>query len=303
VDEREPVARYLSMLGSERGFSANTLNAYRLDLRKLSGFLQGQGCKDAVSLTRRDIPGLLAFIHQQGLSPASVARSLAAWRGFYRFLLCEGEIHENPFINLATPKATARLPKALGREQVLRLLEAPGEQFRTGRRQPDALRDDAMLEVLYATGLRVTELLTLDLNSVNLAVGFVQAFGKGGKQRVVPLGEIAVTKLRLYLERGRPALLRTRSSNRLFVTRSGRGMTRQGFWKLLGRYARSAGIVRRISPHMLRHSFATHLLEGGADLRVVQTLLGHADIATTQVYTRVERDRLKKLHTEHHPRG
>jgi len=303
VEECDPIARYLSMLRSERGLSVNTLSSYRLDLDKLSSFLRGERSKDAVSLARDDVPGLLAFVYQQRLSPASVARSLAAWRGFYRFLLGEGDIRENPFINLATPKATARLPKSLGLDQVQRLLEAPGEQFRTGRRQLDALRDDAMLEVLYATGLRVTELLTLELHSVNLAVGFVRAFGKGAKQRVVPLGEIAVMKLRVYLEQSRPVLLKSRASNRLFVTRSGRGMTRQGFWKLVSRYARSAGIVRRVSPHTLRHSFATHLLEGGADLRVVQTLLGHTDIATTQVYTRVERDRLKKLHKQHHPRG
>jgi integrase/recombinase XerD len=291
------------MLRSERGFSVNTLASYRLDLDKLLSFLRQEGRKNPVSLTKRDVPAMLAFLQYQALSPASVARCLAAWRGFYRFLLNEGHTQENPFVNLTSPKATLRLPKTLGLEQVERLLEAPGKEFRKGRRQPDALRDDAMLEVLYATGLRATELLTLELNSINLPVGFLRAFGKGAKQRVVPLGETAVMKLRLYLERGRPVLLKTRSSNRLFVTRSGRGMTRQGFWKLVGRYARSAGISRRISPHMLRHSFATHLLEGGADLRVVQTLLGHADIATTQIYTRVERERLKKLHQQHHPRG
>lgn len=303
MENDEPIARYLDMLKCERGLPVNTLEAYRLDLDKLTRFLRTEGLKGPVSLARGDVPALLSYLHQQGLSPASVARSLAAWRGFYRFLLGEGRIPDNPFINLVTPKATARLPKALVFEQIRRLLDAPGEQVRSGRRQPDALRDDAMLEVLYATGLRVTELLTLELTSVNLAVGFLRALGKGAKQRVVPLGETAVLKLRLYLDQGRPMLLKTRSSNRLFVTRSGRGMTRQGFWKLLGRYARSAGIVRRISPHTLRHSFATHLLEGGADLRVVQTLLGHADIVTTQIYTRVERDRLKKLHKQHHPRG
>jgi len=303
MDDDEPISRYLSMLRSERGFPVNTLTAYRSDLVKLLTFLRKEGRKAPASLSRRDVPALLSFLQHQALSSASVARCLAAWRGFYRFLLSEGDIQENPFLNLTSPKATLRLPKTLHLEQVERLLEAPGKAFRSGRRQPDALRDDAMLEVLYATGLRATELLTLELNSVNLAVGFLRASGKGAKQRVVPLGETAVMKVRAYLERGRPALLKTRVSNRLFVTRSGRGMTRQGFWKLLGRYARAAGISRRISPHMLRHSFATHLLEGGADLRVVQTLLGHADIATTQIYTRVERQRLKKLHKQHHPRG
>jgi integrase/recombinase XerD len=297
------VAEYLSMLTSERGFSVNTLDAYRQDLEKLVSFLRRQDRWDPAGLRRRDVPALLEYLHSYCLSPASVARHLAAWRGFYRFLLSEGHIQENPFLNLGTPKPTARLPKPLALEQVERLLDAPGQEFRSGRRQPDALRDDAMLEVLYATGLRATELLTLELNSVNLAVGFLRAFGKGAKQRIVPLGDTAVIKLRRYLENARPVLLKTRASERLFITRSGRGMTRQGFWKLLGRYGRSAGIARRISPHVLRHSFATHLLEGGADLRVVQTLLGHADIATTQIYTRVERDRLKKLHSQHHPRG
>ncbi len=303
MHRRSLVAQYLSMLSSERGFSVNTLDAYRQDLEKLVSFLRQQDRGDPDGLRRRDVPALLAYLHSHRLSPASVARHLAAWRGFYRFLLSEGHIQENPFLNVATPKPTARLPKPLAFEQVERLLEAPGQEFKSGRRQPDVLRDDAMLEVLYATGLRATELLTLELNSVNLAVGFLRAFGKGAKQRIVPLGDTAVLKLRRYLEKARPVLLKTRTSDRLFITRSGRGMTRQGFWKLLGRYGRSAGIGRRISPHVLRHSFATHLLEGGADLRVVQTLLGHADIATTQIYTRVERERLKKLHSQHHPRG
>jgi len=303
VEERPLAAQYLSMLSTERGYSVNTVNAYRQDIQKLLGFLRRKHGEDPRALRRRDVPELLEYLHRYRLSPASVGRHLAAWRGFYRFLLSEGHLKENPFINLATPKPTERLPKPLALEQVERLLDAPGREFGRPRRQPDALRDDAMLEVLYATGLRATELLTLELNSINLTVGFLRAFGKGSKQRIVPLGDTAVSKLRRYLEQARPALLKTRTSDRVFVTRSGRGMTRQGFWNLLGRYSRAAGIGRRISPHVLRHSFATHLLERGADLRVVQTLLGHADIATTQIYTRVERERLKKLHSQHHPRG
>jgi integrase/recombinase XerD len=297
------VDRYLSSFRSERGFSINTLQGYRTDLDKLLVFLRRDGRADPTSVTRADVPALLGFLHQQHLSPASVARCLAAWRGFYRFLINEAVTDRDPFVNIAAPHAPKRLPKALPFSDVERLLDAPGRQWRAGWRQPEALRDDAMLEVMYGTGLRVSELVALELHAINLTAGFLRAFGKGAKQRVVPLGEFAITKLHTYLERARPALAKGRPSNRLFVTRSGRGLTRQGFWKLLARHARAVGLRRKISPHMLRHSFATHLLERGADLRVVQTLLGHSDIATTQIYTHVERARLKRLHQQHHPRG
>ncbi len=297
------IDRYLTGLLSERGLSANTLEGYRRDLAKLQEFLRTQGRVDLASLIRADVPRLLAFLRNQGLAAASVARCLAAWRGFYRFLLGEGLTDQDPFLNVTVPKATQRLPKALAFSEVQRLLDAPAQGVAKRGRQPEALRDDAMIEVLYATGLRVSELVKLDLEAVNLAVGFLRATGKGTKQRVVPLGTMAVKKVRRYLEDGRPRLLKTRTSNRMFVTRAGRGMTRQGFWKIVKRYARAADIRRSISPHMLRHSFATHLLEHGADLRVVQTLLGHADISTTQIYTHVERARLKQLHKRLHPRG
>ena len=297
------VDRYLSALRSERGFSVNTLLGYRTDLHKLLVFLRCNGRTDPGSLAHADVTALLGVLHQQHLSPASVARCLAAWRGFYRFLINEGVTDRDPFINIAAPHPPRRLPKALPFSDVERLLNAPGNQWRAGWRQPEALRDDAMLEVLYGTGLRVSELVAVELSGINLAAGFLRAFGKGAKQRVVPLGEIAITKLHTYLESARPALLKARPSDRLFVTRSGRGLTRQGFWKLLARYARAAGVRRKVSPHMLRHSFATHLLERGADLRVVQTLLGHSDIATTEIYTHVEQGRLKRLHEQHHPRG
>lgn len=303
MPDRDLIDAYLSVLRAERGFSVNTLEGYRSDLRKLLIFLGQQGRKDPAALTRADVPALLAFLHQRYASAASVSRYLAAWRGFYRFLVDEGFAKQDPFLNVTAPRAAKRLPKALAFQDVQRLLDAPAAGLTGSRRQPELFRDDAMIEVLYATGLRASELTSLELDALNLPVGFVRAFGKGGKQRVVPLGEIAVQKLRRYLEHARPRLLKTRVSNRLFVTRSGRGMTRQGFWKLLRRYARAAKIVRPISPHVLRHSFATHLLERGADLRVVQTLLGHADIGTTQIYTKVERERLKRLHQQYHPRG
>jgi len=297
------IDRYLDALISERGCSVNTLQSYRHDLDKLRAYLKTQGRDDPASLTRVDIPRLLVFLKRAGLAPSSIARCVAAWRGFYRFLLNEGHTEQEPFLNTTVPKATARLPKALGFSEIQRLLDGPAQAKALARRSPEALRDDAMLEVLYATGLRVSELITLDLDAVNLSVGFLKATGKGSKQRLVPLGAVAVKKFRRYLDRGRGTLLKHRSSNRVFVTRSGRGMTRQGFWKIVKRYARAAGIDKPISPHMLRHSFATHLLERGADLRVVQTLLGHADISTTQIYTKVERERLKQLHKRHHPRG
>jgi integrase/recombinase XerD len=295
--------RYLTGLIAERGLSANTIEGYRRDLAKLQAFLQGEGRGDPAALVRADVPRLLGFLRSHGLSSPSVARSLAAFRGFYRFLLSEGAIHHDPFLNVAVPKASQRLPKALTFAEVQRILDAPSRRESGRGRHPEALRDDAMLEVLYATGLRVSELVRLDLEAVNATVGFLRATGKGAKQRVVPLGAVALRKLRRYLEGGRPHLLKTRAANRLFVTRSGRGMTRQGFWKILRRYALAAGIRRPISPHMLRHSFATHLLDRGADLRVVQTLLGHANISTTQIYTHVEKERLKQLHKRHHPRG
>jgi integrase/recombinase XerD len=295
--------RYLTGLISERGLSANTVEGYRRDLAKLQAFLCGEGREDPASLVRPDIPQLLGFLRGQGLAAPSVARSVAACRGFYRFLLGEGVIHHDPFLNVTVPKSSLRLPKALSFAEIQRILDAPPRVESARGRRPEALRDDAMLEVLYATGLRVSELIKLDLEAVDAAVGFLRATGKGSKQRVVPLGAVALRKLRRYLEGGRSPLLKTRTSNRLFVTRAGKGMTRQGFWKILRRYALAAGIRRPISPHMLRHSFATHLLERGADLRVVQTLLGHADISTTQIYTHVEKERLKQLHKRHHPRG
>ena len=297
------IDRYLTGLIAERGLSANTVEGYRRDLAKLQAFLRGEGREATASLTRADIPRLLGFLRGQGLAAPSVARSLAAFRGLYRFLLSEGAIHHDPFLNVTIPKASQRLPKALTFAEVQRILDAPSRRESARGRHPEVLRDDAMLEVLYATGLRVSELVKLDLEAVDASVGFLRATGKGSKQRVVPLGAVALRKLRRYLEGGRPHLLKTRAANRLFVTRSGKGMTRQGFWKILRRYALAAGIRRPISPHMLRHSFATHLLEGGADLRVVQTLLGHANISTTQIYTHVEKERLKQLHKRHHPRG
>ena len=303
MSEAQGIDHYLAGLLSERGLSANTVAGYRRDLGKLQAFLELQGRKTPAALSRADVPRLLEFLRGQGLASPSVARCLAACRGFYRFLLREGYLRQDPFLDVTVPTGSRRLPKALSIAEVQRLLDAPGRNDAGRGRHPEALRDDAMLEVLYATGLRVSELVKLDLDTINLSAGFLRATGKGSKQRVVPLGAVAIRKLRHYLASGRPHLLKSRSSNCLFVTRSARGLTRQGFWKIMRRYARDARIRRPISPHMLRHSFATHLLERGADLRVVQSLLGHANITTTQIYTHVERGRLKHLHKRFHPRG
>ena len=303
MSEAQWIDRYLAGLLSERGLSANTVAGYRRDLGKLQAFLEMQGRKAPAALSRADVPLLLESLRGQGLASPSVARCLAACRGFYRFLLREGQLRQDPFLDVTVPTGSRRLPKALSIAEVQRLLDAPGRNDGGRGRHPEALRDDAMLEVLYATGLRVSELVKLDLDTINLSAGFLRATGKGSKQRVVPLGAVAIRKLRRYLTAGRPHLLKSRASNCLFLTRSARGLTRQGFWKILRRYARDARIQRPISPHMLRHSFATHLLERGADLRVVQSLLGHANITTTQIYTHVERGRLKHLHKRFHPRG
>ncbi len=290
------VDRYLADLRVAGGLSRNTIEAYRRDLDKLRAYLASSGQDDPAALTRTAIPGLLAHLRRARLAPASTARCLAALRGFYRFLRQEGLVGENPLDGLGAPRRWSRLPKTLTQAEVARLLDGPA-----GTR-PEDLRDAAMLELLYATGLRVSELVGLELSQVNLEVGYVLPVGKGNKQRVVPIGDEARARLRTYLDQARPRLLRHRSSSSLFVTRLGRRLTRQGFWKLLRARARRAGVLRRISPHMLRHSFATHLLERGADLRAVQAMLGHASISTTQIYTYVERERLKRLHDRLFPR-
>lgn len=290
------IERYLNNLHIEGGLARNTVEAYRGDLCKLRFFLEGRGIREPAAVTRRTLAEFLGYLKRLQLSPASTARCVAALRGFYRFLCRERLVRENPTLDLATPRAWVRLPQTLTQDEVTRLLDLPG------KKRPEDLRDAAMVELLYATGLRVSELVNLELARANLEVGYVLATGKGAKQRVVPIGELAKRKVRVYLERARPLLLKRRESSHLFVSRRGTKLTRQGFWKLLSVRARSAGITRTISPHMLRHSFATHLLDHGADLRSVQAMLGHARISTTQIYTHVERERLKRLHTEKFPR-
>jgi integrase/recombinase XerD len=301
----EPViARYLTDLRIEDGLALHTLEAYRRDLEKFDGYLKTIGVENPAVVTRDTLSGFLGFLARKRLSSASTARCLSALRGFYRFLCKERLASHNPTATLITPRRGLTLPRTLSQEQVTKLLDVPGKARSRAalRRAPEAQRDAAMVELLYATGLRVSELVNLQLHDLNLAIGYVLATGKGAKQRVVPIGDLARTKLLAYLDTSRKTLLRGRDCPNVFVTRRGRKMTRQGFWKLLRARARDAGIVQSISPHMLRHSFATHLLDHGADLRAVQAMLGHTNISTTEIYTHVERERLKRVHSTLFPR-
>ncbi|MBI2876132.1 MAG: site-specific tyrosine recombinase XerD [Candidatus Tectomicrobia bacterium] len=288
---------FLHHLAVERGLSPNTIEAYRQGVRRFSTE-GGWNCLEAVQeVDRPEILDYLSRLQQQGLSQASLAQHLAALRAFFRFLVAEGRLSRDPTADLESPALNRKLPKVLSNEEVAALLEQPDP------RTPLGQRDAAMLELLYATGLRVSELISLSLNDLNLEAGYLRSRGKGGKERLVPLGELASLKVRDYLEGARAQLVRAPQDPRLFVNHRGKGLTRQGFWKLIKAYARKAGISGEISPHCLRHSFATHLLEGGADLRSVQKMLGHADISTTQIYTRVRKERLRALYDKYHPRA
>jgi integrase/recombinase XerD len=288
------VEAFLDALWMERGLSANTLAAYRSDLLALAGWLAGRG--RGLAEARRD--ELLAYLGSRPAArPRSTARRLSALRRFYRHLVRVGRVAEDPTERIEAPRLGRPLPGALTESEVEALLAAPDAET------PRGLRDRAMLELIYATGLRVSELVRLRLVQVNPRQGVVRVTGKGSKERLVPFGEEAADWLARYLGEARPALLGPRKSEDLFVTSRGEAMTRQGFWKLVCRYGAAADIRKHLSPHTLRHSFATHLLNHGADLRVVQLLLGHRDVSTTQIYTHVARERLRQLHARHHPRG
>jgi integrase/recombinase XerD len=288
------IERFLDSLWLERGLSDNTLGSYRGDLTALAAWLNAReiGLRDAKAA---DLMGFLAGYELA--SARSTARRLSSIRRLYQYLVRERLIARDPSARIKPPRLGRSLPKALSEAEVEALLTAPDCAA------PLGLRDRAMLEVLYATGLRVTELVGLSVFQLNLRQGVVRVTGKGGKERLVPLGEAAVDWLERYLKEGRPQLLGTRACDAAFVTRRGRAPTRQAFWHTIKRHARKAGIRILPSPHTLRHAFATHLLNHGADLRVVQLLLGHSDISTTQIYTHVARARLKELHARHHPRG
>ncbi len=291
---------YLEALRVERQLSARTVDAYGRDLCRLRSFLCARGRSDPGGVTPVDLTDYLLDLARAGLKPRSRARALVAIRGLFRYLAAERLVDGDPSENLVAPRIGSKLPSVLGLDDVDRLLAAP----EAAGSSPRAVRDSAMLATLYATGLRVSELVGLGVSDLNLKGGFVRATGKGRKTRLVPLGDVAAARLIVYLEVARPLLGSRRPAEMgLFLTERARPMTRQGFWKLIRRYARGAGIRREVSPHVLRHSFATHLVERGADLRAVQTMLGHADIATTQIYTHVSRARLMELYRKHHPRA
>jgi integrase/recombinase XerD len=297
VDAVDPaVTRFLDGAWMERGLSSNTMAAYRADLMALSRWLATKNVA-ITRATRADVMGFIAFRVEAGAKPRSTARQLSSFRRFFRHLLREGSLREDPTSQIAMPKIGRSLPKSLSEDEVESLLNAPLVS------DPLGARDRTMLEVLYATGLRVSELVSLKYSQLNLNQGVLRVHGKGDRERMIPLGEEAVRWLREFIGSGRGEILLDRSTDYLFPTRRGDHMTRQAFWHIIKRYARKSNIDKEPSPHTLRHAFATHLLNHGADLRVVQMLLGHSDLSTTQIYTHVARERIKELHSKNHPRG
>jgi integrase/recombinase XerD len=294
---RELVEEFLDYLAVERGLSNNTVAAYRADLYKYVTYMQEKKRRlHMEEVTRPDIRDYMMALKDKGLSSNSVSRNLVAIKVFHRFILREKYIKEDVTSVLDSPKLWKHLPESLSVSEVEDILKRPNLRNWMG------VRDKAALELLYATGVRVSELANLKLDNVNLDVGFVRCIGKGNKERIVPIGSKAKESLGRYLQRIRPKLVKEASVNFLFLSRLGRSISRQSFWKIIKKYTRLAGIKKDITPHTLRHSFATHLLERGADLRVVQEMLGHADISTTQIYTHINKERLKAIHHKYHPR-
>ena len=294
---RDLLNRYLNHLLIEKGAAGNTLEAYGRDLNRYVAFLEKKGIDDPRSVVPETVVEFLVQIKGEGLSANSMNRSLAALRGFYKFLLQEKLVDQSPLANIELAKVWMRLPDTVSKEEMILILSQPGEET------PRAQRDSAMLELLYATGLRVSELAGLTMNSINWQVGFLTVMGKGSKERVVPIGKTAYDAVRRYVDEARPKLVKSRTTDVLFLNRFGGAFTRQGLWKIIIHYVRKAGLQKNVHPHTFRHSFASHLLEGGADLRAVQVMLGHSDISTTQIYTHVTRDHLTQIHRKYHPRG
>lgn len=288
---------FLAYITVEKGLSKNTLESYGRDVRKFLTFLEEQEIKAVQDIKYENILDFLSSFKKQGFSDTTTVRTIVSIKQFFKYLLIEKIIQEDPSSQIQTPKMKKSIPGVISLEDVEKILNAPDENT------PEGIRDLAMLEVLYATGIRVSELISLKLNEVNFEMGFIIVYGKGSKERIVPMGTEAQEKLKTYMADSRPVLLKQRDCKELFVTRRGKGMTRQGFWKLIKTYALKSDIRKSISPHTLRHSFATHLLERGADLRTIQIMLGHSDISTTQIYTHVENERLKEIHKKYHPRS
>ena len=291
------VDAYISHLAVERRLSANTVESYSRDLAQLSAAAAALE-RPIESLDRRALEQFVRQLMGEGRSPKSVARAVACFRGFYRFLVVSGHRDDNPAANVRAPRAWKTLPKFLSMDEVDRLIGTPDTS------QPRGIRDRALIELLYATGLRVSEMVSLRRQDLNLESGYLTCTGKGRKQRLVPIGDEASAWLTRYIQESRPALLNRRSSPRLFVNaRGGTGLTRVGFWKILKEHGKQAGLARSLSPHVLRHSFATHLLERGADLRAIQMILGHSDLSTTQIYTHILDARLRAVYDKFHPRN
>jgi integrase/recombinase XerD len=291
---KEFIKEYISFLSIEKRHSRHTVDAYKRDVTRFVRFFPD---RSAGSLTTQDIRLFLMRLREEGIAPASQARCLSSLKSFFRFLLSEKHVKESPVEILETPKRRRKLPSLMSISQVDALLACPDKETAFG------IRDRAMLEVLYATGLRVSELVTLKKSDLNLQVGYLRSFGKGSKERIVPMGEVSRAAVEDYLLRSRPVFLKDRNATELFITQQGSGMTRQGFWKILKRYVLLSNIKISVSPHTLRHAFATHLLEGGADLRSVQQMLGHSDISTTQIYTHILQQRMRDIHDQFHPRA
>ena len=291
------VDRYLNYLLVEKGLSGKTLESYSSDIARYLEFLKENGIDRIADADTAAILKHLIALRNAGLEPRSRARHLVTLRGFYKFLTQEKILKHDAARMVDLPKSGLKIPEVLSVQEITHLLNTPDLQ------KPIGVRNSAMIELLYATGLRVSELVNLKLQGLNIEAGFVRVLGKGSKERVVPIGQYATKKIDTYIKTARSMLLKKTASPYLFVARAGKPMTRQGFWKLLRQYALQAGIKKKLTPHTLRHSFATHLLEGGADLRAVQVMLGHVDISTTQIYTHVAREHLKDMHKKFHPRG
>lgn len=294
---KELIDDFISYLSVERGLSVNTQSAYRQDLKKYTAFLHKRGITDLKATKKKDILDFIMHLKKKGLAPASIARIVAAVKGFYRFLVMERRIPEDITSIMESPKLWQKLPEVLSLDEVEIILKKPNLRDRLG------IRDKAELELMYATGMRVSEIINLKTADVNLDVGFIKCRGKGQKERIIPLGKSADRAIRRYLDKVRPKLLKkSKPSDYLFLSIRGQRMSRQNFWKMIKKYLKLSRIKKDVSPHTLRHSFATHLLERGADLRIVQEMLGHASISTTQIYTHINKERLKSIHRKYHPR-
>jgi integrase/recombinase XerD len=293
---KELIEEFLSYISVERGMADNTLASYKRDLSKFFDFLKTRRAEPVDKITRQMITSFMMAEKDRGLSSNSISRELACIKSFFKFLVRENRIKENVAGIIESPKLWKKLPSALNLDEVEDLLNSPN------LRDFMEIRDKACLELMYATGMRVSELVNLKMDDLNMDVGFVKCFGKGSKERIVPFGKKAREGILRYIDKSRPKFLKNKVSNFLFLRRGGKPMSRQTFWKIIKKYVRQAGIKKRVTPHSLRHSFATHILERGADLRVVQEMLGHADISTTQIYTHVNKDRLKSIHQKFHPR-